>query len=106
MSTDTTPRAPLELTIKAELDGWPVDMHLSLPAEKVRPALERLAQLGYRPRHEQPPSPAPRAEGAAGIASPPTCPVHGTAKVRQGQRGGHFCAAKLADGSYCRERPI
>ena len=41
-----------------------------------------------------------------GSASPPACPTHGTVKIREGQRGGYFCAAKLPDGSFCRERPI
>ena len=96
-------RAPLELTVRAELDGWPVDVHLALPAERVSAALARLATLGYTPRHPAP-SPAPAFVHNDG---PPTCPAHGTAKVKESSHrpGTFFCAAKLPDGSFCKEKP-
>lgn len=102
MSEHTAPR-PVDLVVHAALDGWPVDIALSLPAEKVRAALARLAELGFTPgRTAQAAAPAGlRNEG------PPTCPVHGTAKVKPSNHGsGYFCAAKNADGSYCKEKPV
>lgn len=108
MSTTTT-TAPkcIDITVRAELDGWPVDIALSLPAAQVAEALRRLAEHGYRPRVERAAPAAGRTSGpGAEVASPPTCPAHGPSKVRPGQRGGFYCAAKLPDGSYCRERPI
>jgi hypothetical protein len=101
MSTPEAQRPPIDLTVRAELDGWPCDLHFTLPAEKVRAALARLVELGYSPRAAAPAqaAPAPRPE------SPPTCPVHGTVKVKPSNHGGYFCAAKLPDGSYCKETP-
>lgn len=32
------------------------------------------------------------------------CPVHNKA-FREGKQGGGYCASKLADGSWCKERP-
>lgn len=99
--SDTT-RAPIELTVQAELDGWPLDVHLSLPAEKVRPALARLAELGYTPRHPAPaasaPAKAPRPRATKYDADgTPVCPIHGTAML-EGQRGGFYCGHKAKAG--------
>lgn len=33
------------------------------------------------------------------------CPIHGTQKIRPGNKGGYFCAAKMPDGSWCKEKP-
>ena len=95
-------RAPLEMTVQTSLDGWPIDLHLSLPAERVSAALARLADLGFTPRA---PSPAP----AAAPSKPqrpratkfdtdgtPLCPTHGT-PMREGQHGW-FCSRKAAEG--------
>ena len=35
--------------------------------------------------------------------SAPVCPIHGKA-MRPGNKGGYFCATKLPDGSWCKER--
>ena len=92
----------VSLTVHAELDGWPVDIALSLAPARLGAALRRLEALGYQPRAAIAPV-AP----AASVASPPTCPVHGVARVRESERkpGTYFCSAKHADGSYCREKP-
>ncbi len=92
----------VSLTVHAELDGWPVDIALSLAPARLGAALRRLEALGYHPRARIAPV-AP----AAHVASPPTCPSHGTAKIRESQHkpGSFYCAAKHADGSFCKERP-
>jgi len=103
MSADT-PRPNLELTVRAELDGWPIDLALSLPAEKVRPALERLAALGYKPRQEAAPvapasverRAAPRVEPVYKPDGTPCCPVHH--KPLAEGRYGLFCPSRAADG--------
>lgn len=86
--------------------GVPVTLDvLSLDAETLAQVERRVERLLARDGWAAPSAPAPAQARPAGDGSPPTCPTHGTAKVRPGQRGGFFCAAKLADGSYCRERP-
>jgi hypothetical protein len=35
--------------------------------------------------------------------STPVCPIHGKA-MRSGNKGGYFCATKLPDGSWCKEK--
>ena len=95
--------AAVQMTVHATLDGWPVDIALSLAPARLGAALRRLEALGYQPRARIAPG-AP----AASVASPPTCPVHGTAKVKESQHkpGTFYCAAKHVDGSYCKEKPV
>ena len=92
----------VQMTVHATLDGWPVDIALSLAPARLGAALRRLEALGYQPRAAAAPAPATRNEG------PPCCPVHGTVKVKESERkpGTYFCAAKLANGSYCKEKPV
>ena len=54
---------------------------------------------------DAPPEDAPRQSGAPsqGQASTPKCNTHNRA-MKQSQHGGWYCTAKLADGSYCKER--
>jgi hypothetical protein len=103
MSAETTP-APIALTVHALLDGWPVDLAFELPPARLGAALDRLAELGYTPRQDAPPA----APDASAIHGPPCCPLHGTAKVKESERrpGTYFCAAKMGDGSYCKEKPV
>lgn len=104
-----TPRTPIELTVQAELDGWPLDVHLSLPAEKVRPALARLAELGYTPRHA-PASPAtparqPARQKVEPLYTPqgaPCCPVH-KRELAEG-RYGLYCPAKAGPGEAANDK--
>jgi len=54
----------------------------------------------YEPRQ------APQQQRPAQQAAPadaPVCEVHGT-PMRVGKNGGHFCATKLADGTWCKAR--
>jgi hypothetical protein len=103
MSNDTAP-APIAMTVHASLDGWPVDLAFSLPPARLGVALAKLTELGYTPRQDAP-QPTPVSAASAG---PPCCPLHGTAKVKESERrpGTYFCAAKMGDGSYCKERPV
>ncbi|NJM06937.1 hypothetical protein HC891_13300 [Candidatus Gracilibacteria bacterium] len=110
----TQPAQPLEMTVQAELHGWPVDIHLSLPAEKVEKALDRLHDLGYRPRQaghgrthpprSRPAAKAPEVEQFA-ASGEPVCPVH-RVPMREGAYGW-YCARKAEPGqpanpkSYC-----
>lgn len=101
------PNTPLSITIHAQLDGWPVDLALDLPPARLPAALLRLAELGYTPRAAPDTGVRPTTLSGAN-AGPPCCPLHGTAKVKESERkpGSFFCAAKMGDGSYCKERPI
>ena len=103
MSADTA--APVALTVHALLDGWPVDLAFDLPPARLGAALDRLAELGYAPRQD---APAPARLSSPTPAGPPCCPLHGVAKVKESERkpGTYFCAAKMGDGSYCKERPV
>lgn len=101
--TEHTPRPPLDLTIRAELDGWPLDLHFTLPAESVRKALARLGELGYTPRHDAGPAPAaapaapqrrPRAEPHYDAQGRPCCPTHGRELVEG--KFGLYCPSKAA----------
>lgn len=109
MSTDSSARPPLDLTVRAALDGWPVDVHLSLPAERVSAALVRLAELGYSPRPEAAPAQAggkPRAPRAEPLFQPdgtPCCPTHRT-PLRENDRGTFFCPKKAGPGEDANER--
>lgn len=103
MSNEQSPRPPLELTIRAALNGWPVDVHLALPAEKVAAALERLAALGYSPRAEAAPAAGKEARPARPRVEPvytpdgaPCCPVHH--KPLAEGRYGLYCPAKARPG--------
>lgn len=99
MSTEQTPRPPLELTVHAELDGWPLDIALSLPAEKVRTALERLATLGYTPRRE---AARPKVEPVYKPDGTPCCPVHKRPLVEG--RHGLYCPSKAGDGEEANDK--
>jgi hypothetical protein len=95
--------AAVQMTVHASLDGWPVDLALSLAPARLGAALRRLEALGYQPRAAVAPvTPAARSEG------PPCCPYHGTAKIKESERrpGTYYCSAKMGDGSYCREKPV
>lgn len=95
MSTDN-PRN-LEVTVRAMLDGWPCDVHLSLPAQQIPVALGRLREYGYSPRAAAAPQkpPRPRATHFSPDGTP-LCPVHNT-PMREGQHGW-YCARKAAEG--------
>jgi peptidoglycan hydrolase-like protein with peptidoglycan-binding domain len=100
MMSDTT-RPHLKLTVHAQLDNWPLDIALSLPAEKVRSALQRLAALGYSPRQQAAAAvlqkaPRPRAT-AYDADGTPLCPIHSTPML-EGRRGGYYCGHKAAEG--------
>lgn len=99
MSTDSTPA--IDITIHAELDGWPVDLALELAPARLGAALERLAALGYRPRTaaaSQSPAAKPARPKATHYApdGTPLCPIH-NAPMREGQHG-YYCARKAAEG--------
>lgn len=103
MSNDTAARPPLDLTIRAQFAGWPVDVHLSLPAEKLGAALARLGELGYTPRDAAPaaaPQARPQARAKVEPAykpdGTPCCPVHH--KPLSEGRYGLYCPAKAAEG--------
>jgi len=106
MSTpDTDPRIPV--TVRATLDGWPVDLDLTIAPARLSTALARLGELGYSPR---PDAPAGAVKGKvlrprATRYSPdgtPLCPTHGTA-MREGQHG-HYCPRKAAAGEPANDK--
>ena len=90
-------RVPIR--IFCSFDGWPVHLDLLLAPGRLGAAIDRLQALGYEPQRQA--TPAERNEG------PPSCPHHGPSKVRESQHkpGTFYCAAKLPDGSYCKEKP-
>lgn len=104
MSNDTPARPALDLTIRAQFAGWPVDVHLSLPAEKLGAALARLGELGYTPREAAVAAAAPSARPQARpkvepVYKPdgtPCCPVHH--KPLSEGRYGLYCPAKAQAG--------
>lgn len=104
-----TTRPPLDLTVRATLNGWPVDVHLALPAEKVAAALDRLAALGYAPRVEALASSSPARKPARPKVEPlytpagaPCCPVHHR-ELAEG-RYGLYCPSKAAPGEEANEK--
>lgn len=96
--------APLAVVVRAELDGWPVDLELSIAPARLGAALARLGELGYTPRREQAPAgvPSPARKAARPRATEydtdgtPICPVHGT-PMREGQHG-YYCGMKAKEG--------
>jgi len=101
MSADTA--RPIDVTVRATLDGWPVDITLSLPAPQVPEALRRLGEYGYKPRQDTAPAPtsverraAPRVEPVYKPDGTPCCPVH--RKPLAEGRFGLYCSARAADG--------
>ena len=103
----STPEAALKTTVHATLDGWPVDVEIEITPARLSAALARLAELGYTPRAAAPDTGVRTALSGAN-QGPPCCPLHGTAKVKESERrpGTYFCAAKMGDGSYCKEKPV
>ena len=110
-STDPKPAA-LDLVIYCFKDGWPVDVQISLPVEKVGLALERLAGHGFAPRHPS------QGMGKAALASQNgsceaapingagthqlTCPIHVGRKLKGPNRWGkYYCTHKDRDEQYC-----
>lgn len=100
----------IEMVIKAQRDGWPIDIHLAIPIDKLPDALARLRAAGLEPataRQTPPaspgrtplPDPLYRPDGQA------CCPWHHTA-LREGQYG-YYCPSR-AEGEqanakgYCR----
>lgn len=67
------------------------------PAEEVPTEQPRSESPQSRQEARQAAQPPKVASDTTGTA----CPVHGTAKVRDGQYGP-YCATKLADGSWCK----
>ena len=97
---------PVKLVVHAEQSGWPIDVELSLPLDKVPAALARLASAGLQPRQAAQAVQKPKRTTVEPIYQPdgtPCCPVH-KKPLREGQWGLH-CTAK-ADGpdsknGYC-----
>jgi hypothetical protein len=104
----SSPETALRTTVHATLDGWPVDIEIEITPARLGAALARLSELGYTPRAAAAPAQHPTPVSGAPSAGPACCPLHGTAKVKESERrpGTYFCAAKMGDGSYCKERPI
>lgn len=109
MSTEqTTPRPALELTVHAVLNGWDLDLHLSLPAEKVGAALDRLGALGFTPRTPAGvPSPVrkqarPKVEPVYKPDGTACCPVHKRPLVEGNY--GLYCPARAAEGEESNDK--
>jgi hypothetical protein len=110
MSAETPARPSLDLTVHAQLDGWPVDIAFTLPAERLSAALTRLGELGYTPRATTPPAPAqaprkaPR-ERVEPVYKPdgtPCCPVH--LKPLANGKYGLYCPSKATEGQEQNEK--
>lgn len=101
---------PVRSTVKAVLNGWPVELTFDLPLDALPRALARLSELGATP---QPSTPvvAPTVPAAADAPAKPVkvepwfnaqgdacCPIH-KKKLKVG-RHGLYCSAKVGD-DYC-----
>lgn len=60
---------------------------------------------GASPRPAPPPTPPQRGSSAPTGETEWVCPDHGSNRVREGKRGGWYCATKMDDGSWCQRKP-
>lgn len=105
----------LPFRVRARLNGWPVEVELTMPPAKLGPALDRLAELGFTPDSAPAatapaaPQRPPRAPLPDVVYKPdgtPCCPWHMT-PLREGQHG-HYCPSRETDPErsnpkgYCR----
>jgi hypothetical protein len=111
MSTDTPRRAELGITVKASLNGFPIELGFTGSIDSLPALVKRLVELGAEPQSntasngitfaQQHRKPAKRVQPAYAGDGTPTCPTHGTA-LREG-RWGLFCPTKDAtNGEYCK----
>jgi hypothetical protein len=95
------PEAPVSITLKANLDGHEVLVTLrGTDFASVRAQVEEAS--AWLKAH----APATKAEAAprAAQGEPPVCPYHGAMKASTKAPGTWYCASKMGDGSYCKER--
>lgn len=111
MTTTTEPQGerrpvPVRSTVKAVLNGWPVELTFELPLDALPRALARLSELGATPQPSAPVAPATveapakpaKQEPHRNAAGELCCPIH-RKKLKSG-RHGLFCSAKVGD-DYC-----
>ena len=112
MTTNDPKSTALDLVIYCFKDGWPVDVQISLPVEKVGLALARLEAYGLTPRRPYPgmdraaSGPENGAQQAAPINGAGThqltCPIHVGRKLKGPNRWGkYYCTHKDRDEQYC-----
>lgn len=90
------------ITISAELDGFPFTVAFDGKASEISGYIDALVEAGATP--PAPPSAAAAPAAAPGQPSgPPVCKFHGPMAPSTKVAGGHYCKAKMGDGSYCRE---
>lgn len=104
MSEKTTDTA--SLTIHFSLRGYQTDLTVygASGAEllkKAIPAIDGLEKMGATPT--APPAASNGTASTGGAGDAPICPYHGPMK-RSKKFEGWYCAAKMGDGSYCKEQ--
>lgn len=101
--TDTTEARAVPVRVHAALDGWPVDLDLTIAPARLPVALAKLAALGFTPATAAPAAPAqverprrPRVEPVYQPDGTACCPVHH--KPLSEGRYGLYCSAKARPG--------
>src|SRR5262245_10154435 len=95
------PEAPASVNCHITLEGRPVQVTLR-DTDETR-LLTRLAALLRQYPIAQPPA-QPPAHNAPQPTQPPVCQWHGAMRESSKAKGTWYCPAKMADGSYCKER--
>ena len=102
MSEEQGGKRPLTLTVKCQYDGFGFDLTAELTSGQIPALIERLREVGVEPANSPYVWEAKPAGVDAQASDPPVCRIHGK-PMKASRKGGHYCTAKLADGSYCTE---
>lgn len=89
-------KRPVAVTIHAQLDGFGFELEAVVYVGELPGLMKKLREAGVEPQGQ--PLPKPATEDAL-----PVCRIHGR-PMKESKKGGWFCPAKLADGSYCEEK--
>jgi hypothetical protein len=106
MSTDTPRRQELGITVKATMDGFPIELGFTGSIDSLPALVKRLVELGAEPQaspaaQPQRKAPAKRVTPSYASDGTPTCPTHGTA-LREGQWGLYCPTKDKQSGEYCK----
>ena len=121
--SETTDTPCATITIQASFDGFPVTIAWPGKVSQIPGAIQRLQAIGavalpdvlqtaesvFRTADAVLESTnmliqATGSSPAASPASPPVCAYHGAMKESTKVPGTWFCAKKMGDGSYCKEK--
>ena len=95
--TTPLPEAPVSITLKATLHGHEVMVTLrGVDFASVKAQVEHASE--WLSAH------APAGHSTVQPTQTPVCQWHGAMKESTKAKGTWYCPAKMADGSYCKER--